>query len=129
VVRFRFRGRPSLLVLEFGTERRAGWWVLAPGEMHQQPGSVEVKDQPLPPPSHALEGPSEEVVGFRVHRLQRGEVEWIGAFQDRSPKRLVQPLGESLDLRVLRHPPKRSREGVAERGKPFALYRLLSFRV
>src|SRR5919198_6199962 len=32
VVRFAFRDRPSLLVKEFGTERKAGWWVLAPGE-------------------------------------------------------------------------------------------------
>jgi formamidopyrimidine-DNA glycosylase len=30
VVRFAFRGRPSALVKEFGTERRVGWWVLAP---------------------------------------------------------------------------------------------------
>jgi formamidopyrimidine-DNA glycosylase len=29
VVRLRFEDRPSLLVKEFGTERRAGWWVLA----------------------------------------------------------------------------------------------------
>ncbi len=32
LVRFGFRGRPSLLVREFGTERRAGWWVLAAGD-------------------------------------------------------------------------------------------------
>lgn len=32
VVRVRFEGRPSMLVKEFGTERRAGWWVLAPGD-------------------------------------------------------------------------------------------------
>jgi formamidopyrimidine-DNA glycosylase len=32
VVRFVFRDRPSLLVKEFGTERKAGWWVLAPEE-------------------------------------------------------------------------------------------------
>ena len=29
VVRFRFEGRPSVLVKEFGRERKAGWWVLA----------------------------------------------------------------------------------------------------
>lgn len=29
VVRFAFDGRPSVLVKEFGTERKAGWWVLA----------------------------------------------------------------------------------------------------
>ena len=32
VVRLRFDLRPSVLVKEFGTERRAGWWVLGPGE-------------------------------------------------------------------------------------------------
>jgi formamidopyrimidine-DNA glycosylase len=32
VVRFVFDRRPSLLVKEFGTERKAGWWVLAPGD-------------------------------------------------------------------------------------------------
>jgi formamidopyrimidine-DNA glycosylase len=29
VVRLRFDGRPSILVKEFGTQRKAGWWVLA----------------------------------------------------------------------------------------------------
>jgi formamidopyrimidine-DNA glycosylase len=32
VVRFRFEDRPSILVKEFGTERKAGWWVMAPGD-------------------------------------------------------------------------------------------------
>jgi formamidopyrimidine-DNA glycosylase len=32
VVRLRFDGRPSVLVKEFGTERKAGWWVLAQGD-------------------------------------------------------------------------------------------------
>ena len=32
VVRFRFAGRPSVLVKEFGTERKAGWWVLGAGD-------------------------------------------------------------------------------------------------
>jgi formamidopyrimidine-DNA glycosylase len=32
VVRLRFSGRPSVLVKEFGTERKAGWWVLAPDD-------------------------------------------------------------------------------------------------
>jgi formamidopyrimidine-DNA glycosylase len=32
VARLRFEGRPSVLVKEFGTERRAGWWVLARGD-------------------------------------------------------------------------------------------------
>lgn len=32
VLRLRFDDRPSVLVKEFGTERRAGWWVLSPGD-------------------------------------------------------------------------------------------------
>jgi formamidopyrimidine-DNA glycosylase len=33
VVRLRFEGAPDVLVKEFGTERKAAWWVLAPGEL------------------------------------------------------------------------------------------------
>jgi formamidopyrimidine-DNA glycosylase len=32
VVRIAVEGRPSVLVKEFGTERKAGWWVLAEGD-------------------------------------------------------------------------------------------------
>jgi len=32
VVRFRFEGHPSVLVKEFGRERKAGWWVLGEGD-------------------------------------------------------------------------------------------------
>ena len=32
VVRFRFEGASSVLVKEFGRERKAGWWVLAQGD-------------------------------------------------------------------------------------------------
>src|SRR5438093_4551129 len=32
VVRLRFEGAPAILVKEFGTERKAGWWVLAEGD-------------------------------------------------------------------------------------------------
>ena len=32
VVRLRFAERPSILVKEFGRERKAGWWVLAAGD-------------------------------------------------------------------------------------------------
>lgn len=32
VVRFRFAERPSILLKEYGTERKAGWWVLAEGD-------------------------------------------------------------------------------------------------
>ncbi|HEX2049731.1 MAG TPA: DNA-formamidopyrimidine glycosylase family protein, partial [Actinomycetota bacterium] len=32
VVRFRFDGAPSVLVKEHGTQRKAGWWILGPGD-------------------------------------------------------------------------------------------------
>ena len=32
VLRLRMRDRPSILVKEFGKQRKAGWWVLAPGD-------------------------------------------------------------------------------------------------
>ena len=32
VVRLRFEAAPAILVKEFGTERKAGWWVLAEGD-------------------------------------------------------------------------------------------------
>jgi len=32
VVRLRFRDRPTILVKEFGTQRKSGWWVLAAGD-------------------------------------------------------------------------------------------------
>jgi formamidopyrimidine-DNA glycosylase len=32
VVRFTFEDRPSMLVKEFGTQRKAGWWILADGD-------------------------------------------------------------------------------------------------
>ncbi|CAN5684119.1 Fpg/Nei family DNA glycosylase [soil metagenome] len=32
VVRLLFEGRPAVLVKEYGTQRKAAWWVLAPGD-------------------------------------------------------------------------------------------------
>ncbi|MFY9588426.1 MAG: DNA-formamidopyrimidine glycosylase family protein [Actinomycetota bacterium] len=32
VMRLRFEGRPAVLLKEYGTERKAGWWILAPGD-------------------------------------------------------------------------------------------------
>ncbi|HEX9775993.1 MAG TPA: DNA-formamidopyrimidine glycosylase family protein [Actinomycetota bacterium] len=50
VVRFVFPGRPGWLVREFGTERKAGWWVLAAGDdgplarLGPEPSSDEFRD-------------------------------------------------------------------------------------
>ena len=50
VVRFGFEGRPSVLVKEFGRERKAGWWILAEGDdgpldrLGPEPGSPAFED-------------------------------------------------------------------------------------
>jgi formamidopyrimidine-DNA glycosylase len=68
VVRFRFTARPSVLIKEFGRERKAGWWVLDEGD-----------DGPLgrlgPEPDSAA---FEELVheggdGRRVHTILRDQ--------------------------------------------------------
>ncbi len=66
VVRFLFDGRPSVLVKEFGTERKAGWWVLAEGDdgplsgLGPEPFSDEFEELVL----HGTDG-------RRVHTLLR----------------------------------------------------------
>jgi formamidopyrimidine-DNA glycosylase len=50
VVRLRFAERPSILVKEFGTQRKAGWWVVAGGDegplakLGPEPFSAEFED-------------------------------------------------------------------------------------
>jgi formamidopyrimidine-DNA glycosylase len=68
VVRLLFEARPSILVKEFGTERKAGWWVLAPGT----DGPLErLGPEPLSPELDAvvLEGSDSR----RVHTLLRDQ--------------------------------------------------------
>ena len=68
VVRFSFDGRPSILVKEYGTQRKAGWWTLAPGD-----------DGPLERlgPEPFTEGFEELILsaqdGRRVHTLLRDQ--------------------------------------------------------
>jgi formamidopyrimidine-DNA glycosylase len=68
VVRFRFEGGPSVLVKEFGRERKAGWWILAAGD-----------EGPLEKLGPEPESPAfEELVlrgddGRRVHTILRDQ--------------------------------------------------------
>ena len=68
VVRFRFDDHPSLLVKEFGRERKAGWWVLAEGaegpldKLGPEPDSAEFE-------RFVLEGDD----GRRVHTILRDQ--------------------------------------------------------
>ena len=68
VVRFRFADRPSVLVKEFGTERKAGWWVLAEGD----PGPLAgLGPEPFSPEFEELLLTSGD--GRRVHTLLRDQ--------------------------------------------------------
>jgi len=68
VVRFRFDDHPSLLVKEFGRERKAGWWVLVEGDegplvkLGPEPDSAEFE-------RFVLEGDD----GRRVHTILRDQ--------------------------------------------------------
>ncbi len=68
VVRLRFEARPAVLVKEFGRERKAGWWVLAPGDdgpldkLGPEPDSVAFERA-------ILEGDD----GRRVHTILRDQ--------------------------------------------------------
>jgi formamidopyrimidine-DNA glycosylase len=57
VVRLRFEAKPSVLVKEFGRERKAGWWLLAEGD-----------DGPL-----AKLGPEPDSAAFRALVLEGGD--------------------------------------------------------
>ncbi|MGH9225263.1 MAG: DNA-formamidopyrimidine glycosylase family protein [Acidimicrobiales bacterium] len=68
VVRFRFGGRPSILLKEYGTERKAGWWVLAEGD--EGPMAV-LGPEPFSDEFAALV--MEGTDGRRVHTLLRDQ--------------------------------------------------------
>jgi formamidopyrimidine-DNA glycosylase len=68
VVRLRFRDRPSILVKEFGRERKAGWWVLAEGD----DGPLEkLGPEPDSPEFEALVMHSDDM--RRVHTILRDQ--------------------------------------------------------
>jgi formamidopyrimidine-DNA glycosylase len=46
LVRWKFAGGPAVLVKEFGTERKAGWWVLAAGDIGPMEGLGPEPDSP-----------------------------------------------------------------------------------
>jgi formamidopyrimidine-DNA glycosylase len=68
VVRFRFEAAPSVLLKEFGRERKAGWWVLAEGD----DGPLEkLGPEPDSPEFEALV--LEGADGRRVHTILRDQ--------------------------------------------------------
>ncbi len=68
VVRLRFAGQPSILVKEFGTQRKAGWWVLAAGD---DGPLVRLGPEALSPEADELLRTSEDT--RRVHTILRDQ--------------------------------------------------------
>ena len=68
VVRLRFDNDVALLVREYGTERKAGWWVLAPGD----DGPLE-KLGPEPDSDAFAEFVANSDDGRRIHTLLRDQ--------------------------------------------------------
>ena len=68
VVRFLFDGRPSVLVKEYGTERKAGWWVLAEGD---EGPLAKLGPEPNSPEFERLVLEGED--GRRVHTILRDQ--------------------------------------------------------
>jgi formamidopyrimidine-DNA glycosylase len=68
VVRFRFQERPSVLVKEYGRERKAGWWVLAVGD---EGPLAKLGPEPDSPEFERLVLEGED--GRRVHTILRDQ--------------------------------------------------------
>jgi formamidopyrimidine-DNA glycosylase len=68
VVRFRFEERPSVLVKEYGRERKAGWWVLAEGD---EGPLAKLGPEPDSPEFEHLVLQGED--GRRVHTILRDQ--------------------------------------------------------
>jgi formamidopyrimidine-DNA glycosylase len=68
VVRFRIDERPSILVKEFGKQRKAGWWVLAPGD---DGPLTKLGPEVLTPEADAMLGTAAD--NRRVHTILRDQ--------------------------------------------------------
>ena len=99
VLRIRAHDRPSVLVKEFGKERKAGWWVLAPGD-----------DGPLEQLGPEIAGPEADELfrsgddARRVHTILRDQ-RTVAGVGPRLQRRHPAP-GEALAVRLAReaHP-------------------------
>jgi len=130
MARFTFDRPPALLVKEFGTERKAGWWVLAPGDpgplakLGPEPFSDEfaatVKTGTDPGRLHAMLRDQRRVAGIGrgysddiLHRAKLSPFRSLSALDGAERARLLEAvrsvLREGLDVERLRQgglPPK-----------------------
>jgi formamidopyrimidine-DNA glycosylase len=114
VVRLRFEGKPAILLKEFGTERKAGWWVLAEGDdgplakLGPEPYSPEYEDLVLRGDDrrrvHTILRDQRTVAGIGrgysddiLHRARISPMATLAALKDDDRKRLLHATHEILD--------------------------------
>ncbi|MFP5317886.1 MAG: DNA-formamidopyrimidine glycosylase family protein [Acidimicrobiia bacterium] len=114
VVRFRFEDRPSILLKEFGTERKAGWWVLAEGDdgpltsLGPDPYSEEFAELLLTGQDgrrvHTLLRDQRTVAGIGrgysddiLHRARLSPYDSLTSLEEEARRRLLESTREVLD--------------------------------
>jgi formamidopyrimidine-DNA glycosylase len=114
VVRLRFEGRPAVLLKEFGTERKAGWWVLGPGDdgplakLGPEPYSAEYEDLVLRGDDrrrvHTILRDQRTIAGIGrgysddiLHRARLSPFATLAGLSDDERKRLLSGTREVLD--------------------------------
>ena len=114
MVRFRFAERPSILIKEYGTERKAGWWVLAQGDdgplaaLGPEPDSQEFARLVLEGDDrrrvHTLLRDQHTVAGIGrgysddiLHRARLSPYATLAQLSDDERRELLAAVGEVLD--------------------------------
>lgn len=125
VVRFFFSERPSILVKEFGTQRKAGWWVLPEGDegplarLGPEPGSDEVTSFILTSDDrrrvHTILRDQRTVAGIGrgysddiLHNARLSPYASLAKLDEAARRRLLQSMEEILDAALTK---ERSRTG------------------
>jgi formamidopyrimidine-DNA glycosylase len=114
VMRLRFAERPSILIKEFGTQRKAGWWVLAPGddgplgklgpEAQSKEFAAWLRSSEDPRRVHTILRDQRTVAGVGrgysddiLHRARLSPYASLGKLASEERERLVAALHEVLD--------------------------------
>jgi formamidopyrimidine-DNA glycosylase len=113
-MRLRFAERPSILIKEFGTQRKAGWWVLAPGddgplgklgpEAQSKEFAAWLRSSEDPRRVHTILRDQRTVAGVGrgysddiLHRARLSPYASLGKLASEERERLVAALHEVLD--------------------------------
>ena len=98
VVRFRLVDRPSVLVKEFGRQRKVGWWILAP-ERCGSVGEARSGDRRLPRPMRSCVPPTTTAGCTRSCATNARSAGWAAATPTtRSTRRCCRPTSQLAKL-------------------------------